>query len=52
MVTMSKPIDFPTSIYVAKAVWMGVGSQSILPKNGTWHRWINEAYIFIKLILD
>ena len=48
MIIIMKPIDLPTSFYVAKAAWMGVGSQNKLPKNGTWHNWINEVFNFFQ----
>jgi len=43
-----KFIELPTPYHVVKAAWMGVGSQSIVPKNGTWHKWTSELYIFFK----
>ncbi len=46
---MSKPIDFPTSIYTAKAVWMGVGSQNNLLKKGKWHKWVSEIFVFFRI---
>jgi len=52
IITYMKFIELPTPYHVVKAAWMGVGSQSIVPKNGTWHKWINEGYTFIKNILD
>lgn len=43
--------NYPTSIHVAKAIWMGAGSSS-LPKKGTWHKWINETFVFIKALIN
>ncbi|MDA8693539.1 hypothetical protein N9L92_05690 [Saprospiraceae bacterium] len=48
MTIIMKPIDLPTSFYVAKAAWMGVGSQSNLPQKGQWHKWINELFVFFR----
>ena len=50
IITYMKPIDLPTPYHVVKAAWMGVGSQSIVPKNGTWHKWINEVFIFFNVL--
>gem|GEM_PF-5243998 len=45
-----KPIDLPTPSYVVQAAWMGVGSQNKLPKNGSWHKWITEVFIFFNVL--
>ena len=42
--------NYPTSIHIAKAVWMGAGS-STLPDKGKWHNWINETFVFIKNLI-
>jgi len=39
--------NYPTSIHIAKAVWMGAGSSKV-PDKGKWHKWINEVFVFFK----
>lgn len=42
-----KPYYVPENVQVVKAIWIPSG-KSKMPKNGTWHQWINEVFVFIK----
>jgi hypothetical protein len=47
MIEVIKNIETPISIYVAKAAWIGVGSQDNFPEKGKWQNWLNEVFTFI-----
>ena len=36
-------------IQIAKAIWISP-QKSTLPKNGTWHNWLQELHVFINYI--